>query len=100
MDAIAVRRNAIPMLGKFPSKTLIRKLITYKPKVYIALDSDAQKDALQLTQQLIDNGLDVTNITFKNNDDPSSVGFNTFWKMASKPSATFSDLMRGKLYGN
>ena len=100
MDAIAVRRNAIPMLGKFPSKTLMQKLIKHKPKVYIALDSDAKKDALLLTQQLINNGLDVTNIIFKEGDDPSSIGYKTFWEMATKPPATFSDLLRGRLYGN
>ena len=100
MDAIAVRRNAIPMLGKFPSKSLMVKLITHKPKVYLALDSDAQEDALKLTQQLINLGLDVINIPFYGTDDPSSIGFDKFWKMANRPSSTFSDLLKGRLYGN
>jgi len=100
MDAIAVRRNAVPMLGKFPSIALLQKLIRYKPKIYIALDSDAERDASKLTEQLVDHGLDVTNILFTETDDPSSVGFTKFWNMANKPSVTFSDILRGRLYGN
>ena len=100
MDAIAVRRNAVPMLGKHPSKTLINKLVTYKPKVYVALDSDAQQDALKLVQQLLDHGLQVVNIPFQGDDDPSSIGYKKFWQMTNRPTTTFSDLLRGRLYGN
>jgi len=100
MDAIAVRRNAVPMLGKYPSKQLLNKLVTYKPKVYVALDSDAQQDALKLVQQLLDYGIEVVNIPFYGDDDPSSVGFDKFWKMADRPTTTFSDLLRGRLYGS
>ena len=99
MDAIAVRRNAVPMLGKFPSKTLMNKLVKYKPQTYIALDSDASRDALDLCNMLLDYGINVTNITFNNDEDPSSVGYEQFWKMADKPHTKFSDILRGKLYG-
>ena len=100
MDAIAVRRNAIPMLGKFPSKKLLTKLYKYKPQVTIALDADAQKDAIVLSQNLINNGMDVKNITFNNEEDPSSIGFDKFWKKTNKPKLKFSDMLRGRLYGN
>ena len=100
MDAIAVRRNGIPMLGKVPSKQLLTKLIKFKPKVFIALDSDAQKDAMILTQQLMNYGIEVTNIPFDGTDDPSSIGFDRFWKISNKPKTTLTEILRGRLYGN
>ena len=34
-DAISIRRNVIPLLGKFPSKTLVKKLIGKKVKMQL-----------------------------------------------------------------
>ena len=100
MDAIAVRKNSIPMLGKFPSKTLMTKILTNKPKVYVALDSDATTEASKLTMLLQSNGIDVTKLNFKDGEDPSSVGYEQFWNMTRQKSTSFSDLMRERLYAN
>lgn len=100
MDAIAVRKNAIPMLGKFPSKVLMQKILTSKPKVYVALDSDATSDANKLTMLLQSNGIDVTKLNFVDGEDPSSIGYEQFWKMTTEKTTSFSDLMRERLYAN
>lgn len=100
MDAIAVRRNAIPMLGKFPSKRLMTKILTNKPKVYVALDSDASNDANKLTMLLQNNGIEVTKLNFEEGEDPSSIGYKQFWKKTKQKTTLFSDLMRERLYAN
>ena len=43
-DAIAIKRNAIPLLGKNIQKNLMKKIVTsLVDKIYIALDKDAVK---------------------------------------------------------
>ena len=45
-DAIAIKRNAVPLFGKTISKKLKIKLINPQVKtVYLALDNDALKEA-------------------------------------------------------
>ena len=52
-DAIAVRRNSIPLLGKIMSDKLKQVLIETKPpEVYVMLDRDAQKEAMKIEQYL------------------------------------------------
>jgi len=45
-DAMAIKRNAIPLFGKKLSTTLMKKIIKSNvEKIYLALDEDALKDA-------------------------------------------------------
>ena len=99
-DAIAVRKNVIPLLGKFPLKSLVKKLITKKvKKVYVALDSDAKKDSAKLVQFLMDNGIESYLLNM-NEKDPSELGFENFWKRIKQTEkSTFTDIIKGKLYG-
>ena len=99
-DAIAIRNNAIPLLGKFPSKTLLKKLAEEQPKkIYVALDTDAKKDALKLVKSLMDSGIE-TYLLEMIDKDPSELGFKRFWKIAEKAKPfTFSDVVKGRLYG-
>lgn len=99
-DAIAIKRNAIPLLGKFPSRTLIKRLISEKVKcVYIALDEDAKKDAIKLAEFLISYGITPLMMDLQDKD-PAEIGFKDFWKLADdvEPS-TLSERIRGRLYG-
>ena len=74
-DAIAIRNNAIPLLGKFLSKTLLKKLAEKQPKeVYVALDEDARKDAIKLVKFLMDSGIE-TYLLEMIDKDPSELGF-------------------------
>jgi DNA primase len=97
-DAIAIKRNAIPLLGKFPSKKLIMKIMESGVKdIYIALDEDAKEDALKLSEFMIGYG---KNVYLMNMDtkDPSDLGFREFWKHIELTKQTgFSDLIKSRL---
>jgi DNA primase len=76
-DAISVRRNAIPLFGKFLSNTLKNELYECD-EVNILLDNDALSDAEKLFKELkkemiIDR---VKLIKLESGKDPSEVGFN------------------------
>jgi DNA primase len=77
-DAIAIRRNAIPILGKSISPSLMKKLITSKVEdIYIALDEDAKKDALEIASKLLNLGKRVFLVNLEQKD-PSEMGFQAF----------------------
>ena len=99
-DAISIRKNAVPLLGKFPSKSLVMKLVKKKvKKIYIALDNDARKDAIKLTQFLMDSGIETYLLEMREKD-PSELGFTDFWDLVDRTTQTrFSDIIKGKLYG-
>ena len=97
-DAIAIRRNAIPILGKSVSKELYKKIITSNVKdIYIALDNDAKDRALQIAEQFLNNGKRVFIVEMKDKD-PSEMGFRTFTKhIQSAEELDLSRLMLHKL---
>ena len=97
-DAIAIKRNAIPLFGKTISEDLKKKVIQYNVKeLYICLDKDAQKQALEHAEYFINNGITVYFVNL-NEKDPSDIGF---IKMKSIIQDTepfsFSDLISLKL---
>jgi len=98
-DAIAVRNNVIPLLGKFPSKTLVKRLVEKKvKKIYVALDEDARKDAVKLSKFLMDYGIETYLLNMKDKD-PSELGFKKFWKILKETKQSkFSDIIKGRLY--
>jgi DNA primase len=80
-DAIAVKRNAIPLFGKIISNALKQKIVTQKvKKVYIALDEDAIKDSIHLIEYFMNNGIEVYFIQLKDKD-PSKIGFKKFTQL-------------------
>ena len=97
-DAMAIRRNAIPILGKSVSKELYKKIITSNVKdIYIALDNDAKDRALQIAEQFLNNGKRVFIVEMKDKD-PSEMGFRTFTKhIQSAEELDLSRLMLHKL---
>jgi DNA primase len=98
-DAIAIRNNVIPLFGKFPSKTLVKRLVEKKvKKIYVALDEDARKDAIKLSKFLMDYGIETYLLNMKDKD-PSELGFSKFWKVVKNTKQSkFSDIIRGRLY--
>ena len=79
-DAITIRRNAIPILGKSVSNALFKKLLTSTVNdIYIALDTDAQDRALQIAEKLLNQGKRVFLINLPDKD-PSEMGFRAFTK--------------------
>jgi len=80
-DAIAIRRNAVPLLGKSLTPSLLKKIITSKSQdIYIALDLDAQKEALEIAENLLSLGKRVFFIEL-NQKDPSEIGFEPFTRL-------------------
>ena len=98
-DAIAIRNNAIPLFGKFPSKTLVKRLVEKQvKKIYVALDEDAKKDAIKLSKFLMDYGIS-TYLLEMNGKDTSELGFKEFWEIVKNTKQSkFSDIIRGRLY--
>lgn len=97
-DAIAIRRNAIPILGKSISNELYKKIITSKVRdIYIALDNDAKGRALQIAEQFLNNGKRVFIVEMEDKD-PSEMGFRTFTNyIQSAEELDLSRLMMHKL---
>ena len=74
-DALAIKRNAIPLLGKHIQRELMKKIVTSEvQKIYIALDKDAQKDAVKFCEQLMNEGKEVYLVDLEEKD-PSEMGF-------------------------
>ena len=74
-DAIAIKRNAIPLFGKTISNTLKKRIVEKGVKeIYICLDKDARKQALESAEYFMANGITVyfVDLTEK---DPSELGF-------------------------
>ena len=99
-DAIAIRRNAIPLFGKTIPKSLMKKIYEKQVKqIYILLDSDAIMDSIKMTDSLMKNGINVYYVNLSE-EDPSDMGFKKVINLIKETKQTsFSDLMRMKLNG-
>jgi DNA primase len=99
-DALAIKRNAVPLFGKSIPKALMLKLVECKVKtVYLALDKDALKEALTYSEQLINLGKEVYLIEL-DGKDPSDLGFENMTKLLqqAKP-LTFGEIILKKMMG-
>ena len=97
-DAIAIKRNAIPLFGKKISSSLMKKIITSNcRKIYLALDKDALKDTLNHAETLMGYGKEIFIIEM-NDKDPSELGFENFTKLLHKATElTTSSLMKRRM---
>jgi hypothetical protein len=97
-DALAIKRNAIPLLGKHIQENLMKRIVTSTVKqIYIALDKDAMKDALRFAEMLLNEGKEVYLVDLKDKD-PSEMGFEKFTSLIQNthPMSQY-DLMAKKL---
>ena len=99
-DAMAFKRNAIPLFGKTVMDTLMKKIIESRVKtLYLALDKDAIDDAVKITEQFINHGIEVRMMNF-DEKDPSETGFQRLLYLIDRTKKTkFSDLMKVRLHG-
>src|SRR6056300_986700 len=97
-DAIAIKRNAIPLLGKTIQSSLMKKIVTsVVDKIYIALDRDAIKQALKFCERLMAEGKEVYLVDLQDKD-PSEMGFENFTRLIQNTvPLTYYDLMEQKL---
>lgn len=98
-DAIAIKRNAIPLLGKNIQSSLMKKIVQSSvDKIYIALDKDAQKQALSFCEKLLNEGKEVYLVDLKDKD-PSEMGFEKFIETITETyPLTLSGLLEKKLF--
>ncbi len=99
-DAMSFKRNAIPLFGKTVMSKLYKKIIERRVKtIYLALDKDAIKDAIKISDNFINNGIEIKMMRFKEKD-PSEIGFKNLLPLMGKTEKIkFSDLMKLKLEG-
>jgi len=99
-DAMSFKRNAIPLFGKTVMDTLSKKIIEFKVKViYLSLDPDAISDAITISENFINNGVEVKMMQF-DKKDPNEIGFKKLLYLIKRTQTTrFSDLMKMKLNG-
>jgi predicted RNA-binding Zn-ribbon protein involved in translation (DUF1610 family) len=97
-DAIALKRNAIPLFGKRISKTLYKELVRSKVKqIYLALDQDAINDSLKYAKELMAYGKEIFLLELQDKD-PGEIGFTkmTHILQNAKP-LTFQGLVEKKI---
>ena len=97
-DAITIKRNAIPLLGKNLQSKLMQRIVTSTvKKIYIALDKDAIKQALDFCEQLINEGKTVYLVELVDKD-PNEIGFKNFTNLIQNTfPLTYSGLFEKKL---
>ena len=94
-DALAVRRNCIPLFGTMMSKKLKTKLLESDvPRVNVVLDNDASDEALKICHYLSRNDI-PTHCVKLAEKDPSILGFEKTWEIINKtPRLVFYDLIK------
>jgi len=99
-DAMSIKRNAIPLLGKFIPKTLMDSIYKNGVKeIKILLDKDAQDQALYYVHYFMNNGITVTNI-LPTEKDAGDMGFSEVNKMLKETKKSgFEDIITQKLMG-
>tara|TARA_B100000902_G_C27194169_1_gene855538 strand:- start:266 stop:1183 length:918 start_codon:yes stop_codon:yes gene_type:complete len=73
-DAMAIKKNAVPLLGKTVQDTLLKNLINNTKEVIVCLDADAQDTIYKVTEKLLRNGVKVSRVNLTKGD-PSDLGF-------------------------
>ena len=99
MDAITIKRNAIPLFGKIVLDKIKLQIVEQKVKqVYIALDSDALKKALEMVEYFMNHGIQV-HLVNMDDKDPNEMGFENITKLIKNtPPINFAGLMELKLF--
>ena len=97
-DAMTIKRNAIPLLGKHIQQNLMKKIVGSKvKKIYIALDSDAIKDSLKFCEQFMNEGKEVYLVELKQ-QDPNEMGFDKITKLIQNTEPiSYSSLLEKKI---
>jgi hypothetical protein len=97
-DAIATKRNVIPLFGKKILPKLRAKILHHKvPRINLALDPDAYKDSLAEIEYFLNNGMDVRYVEL-NTKDPNETGYPRMIDAISGANQiTFFDLIQYKI---
>ena len=98
-DAIAIRRNAVPLFGKSIQSKLEKKIIGNSvKKLYIVLDSDAISNAIGLSKKFMSYGIQ-THLVDLGDEDPSEMGYERInQKIYDTPPLDLRKLMEYQLF--
>ena len=101
LDAIAIRRNAVPLLGKLLPTSLKNKIkISNVKEIYVCLDVDAKNDAVKIATDLMEDN-DSRNVYLVRLDkkDPSEIGFEQMIHIIKDtPKFDFENLIYTRLF--
>ena len=90
-DAITIKRNAIPLLGKFPSKLLVEKIfMSGVSDIIISLDNDAINEALKAAEYFRKQGINIK-MMYLNDKDAAEIGYDKFYEELKKTKEFSSD---------
>lgn len=97
-DAIATKRNVIPLFGKKILPTLRSTILHHKvPRINLALDSDAYRDSLVEIEYFLNNGMEVYYVEL-NSKDPNDAGYESMIEaINTAKKITFFDLINYKI---
>lgn len=97
-DAMSIKRNAIPIFGKFISKKLMAFIFKMGvTEINIMLDADAQKEALYYTNYFSSQGIRTKNV-IPTDKDAGEMGFNKVTDMIRETKPTsYTDIITQKL---
>ena len=97
-DSFSVRRNAIPILGKFiPKKLMDKIMISGVKEIAIMLDSDAVSESVKYSNYFQKNGIRVKNIIPKSKDIGEMGLKDTLKLLKSSNETGWGDLVKMKL---
>jgi len=99
-DAIAARRNAIPLLGNNLPESLTERLIQAPTdQINVALDADMKDVALQIAEKFMNEDFDVRFIELPEGKDPDDLGFEEMSRsIKSAEPLDYSELVSRKLW--
>lgn len=99
-DAIATRRNAIPILGNKMPESLFCKLIKAETnEVNVALDADMKEVGVEIAKRFLNEGFDVKFIDLPDEKDPEDVGFEGMQsRIRNAEHFTFDQIVSKKLW--
>jgi DNA primase len=97
-DAIAIKRNAIPLFGKIIQPTLQKKIIEEHVRdIYICLDADALRNALSIAERFVGEGLNVYFVELQK-EDAAELGFKKITEILENTQLlTFERIMQLKM---
>ena len=98
-DAIAIRRNAIPIFGKTIPPKLEKKILDKKvSRIYVCLDSDAINNSIQLCEKLMGWGIKV-HLVQLDSEDASELGYDKInTKIYNTPELNLLSLVEYKMF--
>jgi len=98
-DAIKAGSNAIPLLGSQLNENskLFQKIVKYNPKVFLALDPDAEKKSARLIKKMLTYGVELYKVEIMPYSDVGEMSKDEFESrkaQASPVSSSFGDFFQ------